>query len=158
MEFFELVKRISSKIRILSSKFSLPSAIDREDLYQECSLHLWERWRKGELEDKTDAYIITSCWFHLKNYIRRFKKMARIVSLNELEDLIPKTPLFDKRVDDILFIQQAKKRLTEREWDVMDLLSQGYTLREIGERLGISHVMVLKIRDSIARKFRSRSC
>ncbi len=165
MEFEELVKKFSNKIKYLAAKSIIPSrSIDKEDLFQEMLYHLWERWRKGELEGKNDAYIMDSCYFHLKNYLRRWTEKAKVVSLNEplgeegvsLEELISaQTPLFDKRVDDVLFIQQMKnKELTRREKEVTDLLLQGYTLREIGKKLDISHVRVLKIKENIGKKFK----
>ena len=46
--------------------------------------------------------------------------------------------------------------MTRREKDVIELLAQGDTLRDIGKRLGISHVRVLKIRENISGKFARR--
>ncbi|MFH1859938.1 MAG: sigma-70 family RNA polymerase sigma factor [bacterium] len=166
MEFEELAKRFSPYIKYLALKSYIPSsAIDKEDLYQEMLASLWERWRKGELTDKTDGYIKGSCYFVLKNYLRKFREKAKLVSLQEplgeddvtLEELIPdqKSLLLPERLDDAIFIQQMKEReLTRREKEVAEFLSQSYTLREIGERLGISHVMVLKIKKEMNRKFK----
>ena len=165
MEFEELAKRFSPYIRYLSSRSYIPSsAIDKEDLYQEMLFSLWERWRKGELTDKTDSYIKGSCYFCLKNYLRKFKEKAKLISLQEplgengvsLEELIPdQKSLLPERLDDAIFIQQMKeKELTRREKEVTNFLSQSYTLREIGKRLGVSHVMVLKIKENIAKKFK----
>lgn len=164
-EFRELVKKFSPWIKQLASKMpTFSQSIDKDDLYQEMLFHLWERWRKGEFEDKNDAYIKGSCWFHLKNYLRKFREKAKLVSLYEplgengitLEELIPdQKPLITQKWDDAIFIQQMKeKELTRREKEVAELLSQGYTLREIGKRLGVSHVMVLKIKEKIAKKFK----
>jgi len=164
VEFEELVKRFSPYIRYLASKTYIPSSvIDKEDLYQEILFSLWKRWKNKELEDKTDGYIRGSCYFHLKNYLRCHKEKARIVSLNEpvgeggtLEDMIPdQKPLIPERLDDAIFIQQMKeKELTRREKEVTEFLSQGYTLRDIGKKLGISHVRVLKIKENIGKKFK----
>lgn len=165
MEFEELVERFSPYIRWLASRSYIPSsAIDKEDLYQEILFHLWERWRKGELTDKTPAYIRGSCYFHLKNYLRKFREKVKLVSLQEplgeegitLEELIPDQKLLlPERLDDAIFIQQMKeKELTRRESGVAELLSQGYTLRAIGMKLCISHVRVLKIKENIGKKFK----
>lgn len=164
MEFGELVKKFSPQIKHLAARsITSTSVIDKEDLYQEMLMHLWQRWKKGELDDKRDAYIVQSCYFHLRNYLRCHKEKARIVSLNEpigeegtLEDLIPAPiPLFEERIDDAIFIQQMKeKELTRREKEVAELLSEDYTLREIGKKLGISHVRVLKIKENIGKKFK----
>lgn len=165
MEFEELVKRFSPYIRYLSSKSYIPSsAIDKEDLYQEILFSLWERWRKGEFFDKTDGYIRGSCYFTLKNYLRKSKEKVKLVSLQEplgengllLEEFIPdQKPLITERWDDAIFIQQMKeKELTRREKEVAEFLSQGYTLREIGMKLSISHVRVLKIKENMGKKFK----
>jgi len=165
MEFSELVKKFSPRIKQLAARIPpFSQAIDQEDLYQEMLFHLWERWKNGEFEDKTDGYIIGSCYFHLKNYLRKFREKAKLVSLQEplgedgipLEELIPdQKPLISERWDDAIFIQQMKeKELTRREKEVTELLCQGYTLREIGTKLGISHVRVLKIKENIGKKFK----
>ncbi|MEW6608303.1 MAG: sigma-70 family RNA polymerase sigma factor [bacterium] len=167
MEFEELVKRFSSKIKHLASKTFISSQmIDREDLYQEMVYHLWERWRRGELEGKTDAYIMGSCYFYLKNYLRKNKEKTKIISLNEpigegkeeIGELIPdQKPLIDERIDDILFVRRImQKGLKQREKEVATFLSEGWTLRGIGEKLGISHVMVLKIKKDIEKKIKAQ--
>lgn len=93
-----------------------------------------------------------SCYFHLKNYLRRFGDKAKIISLNKpvgewgsdsifgegitLEDLIPVAPLFEQNVEDVLFIRQMKeKELTRQENEVAEFLSQDYTFREIGKKI-----------------------
>lgn len=160
-----MVKKFSPQIRQLAARIpTFSQSIDKEDLYQEMLFHLYKRWENGDFEGKDDAYIIGSCYFHLKNYVRKFREKAKIVSLNEaigengvtLEELIPdQKSLISERQDDAIFIQQMKeKELTRREKEVAELLLQNYTLREIGARLGISHVMVLKIKKNIGKKFK----
>ncbi|MDI6781447.1 MAG: sigma-70 family RNA polymerase sigma factor [bacterium] len=167
MEFTELVKKFSPYLKRLSNKVAIPSrVIGHDDLYQEMLYRLWEGWLRGEFKGKNDAYIRGGCYFHLKNYLRRHTEHVKHISLNEplddegntLEDIIPaQTAPFDVRVDDALFIQQMKnKELTRREQEVSELLAQGYTLRDIGKMLNISHVRVLKIKENIGSKFTKR--
>ncbi|MBI4777746.1 sigma-70 family RNA polymerase sigma factor [Candidatus Desantisbacteria bacterium] len=167
MEFTELVKKFSPYLKRLSSKVAISSrVIGQDDLYQEMLYHLWEGWKRGEFEGKNDAYIRGGCYFHLKNYLRKNTEQVNVLSLDEpldekgttLENIIPdKTTSFDVRVDDALFIQQMKnKELTRREQEVTELLAQGYTVRDIGKRLNISHVRVLKIKENIGSKFTKR--
>jgi DNA-binding NarL/FixJ family response regulator len=47
--------------------------------------------------------------------------------------------------------------LTEREWDVLELLHDGHTTREIAERLSISDVTVRRHASTIVRKLRVRN-
>lgn len=174
IKFEQLIKKFSPKIKQLVSKVIINSrSIDKDDLFQEIVYHLWQRWRNGEFVDKTDAYIMGSCYFHLKNYLRRFGDKAKIVSLNEpvgevgsnsisikgstLGELIPVISLFEQNVEDVLFIRQMKeKELTRQENEVAEFLSQDYTLREIGKKLNISHVRVLKIKENIKKKFKKQ--
>jgi DNA-directed RNA polymerase specialized sigma subunit len=43
--------------------------------------------------------------------------------------------------------------LTDREKEVLTLSMEGSTVREIGEKLGISHVMVVKLRGKLKEKY-----
>jgi DNA-binding CsgD family transcriptional regulator len=47
----------------------------------------------------------------------------------------------------------AKKYLTQREKEVLSCFLEGMSMREIGRKIGISHVMVLKIRNKIKDKY-----
>jgi RNA polymerase sigma factor (sigma-70 family) len=167
MEFSELVKKFSPWIKQLTARMpTFSQSIDKDDLYQEILFSLWEKWKNGEFSDKTDGYIKGSCYFHLKNYLRKFREKAKLVSLHEplgeegvtLEELIPdQKSLRPERWDDAIFIQQMKeKELTHREKEVAEFLLQDYTLRDIGKKLGISHVRVLKIKENIGKKFKMR--
>jgi RNA polymerase sigma factor (sigma-70 family) len=49
----------------------------------------------------------------------------------------------------------ALGRLDEREKEIVRLSAEGLTVREIGSRLGISHVMVVKMRKKIRIKCRA---
>jgi RNA polymerase sigma factor (sigma-70 family) len=51
-------------------------------------------------------------------------------------------------------VRPAGDRLTEREWDVLELLHDGHTTREISERLSISEVTVRRHVSGILRKLR----
>ena len=54
----------------------------------------------------------------------------------------------------LLLEQIEKSGISEREKQIMDLTKEGLTVREIGKRLGISHVRVVKLRKRL--KTRSR--
>ncbi len=64
-----------------------------------------------------------------------------VLSNNRLEN-------FDKEENEIL----QDDNLTEREKEVLAFLLEGLTLREIGEKIGVSHVMVVKIKKTLRRK------
>ena len=134
-----------------------------EDLYQEALLCLWLDFKEGKLDDKTDSYILQGCYFHLKNYIRKVKDKVIIVSIDALveEDksgleeavsLKAYNHRFEKSRGLDLLEEISCFGLTRREKDIIAFLDKGFTVREIGEKLGISHVMVVKLRKNIQEK------
>jgi RNA polymerase sigma factor (sigma-70 family) len=164
MSFENLVRRISPTLKGITKKLNgHHSFFDDDDLYQEALCHLWTDYGEGILEDKTDSYILQGCYFHLRNYLRKTKDHAIIVSLNTpvgedgvaLEELlsVDQGSYYD-HLDSKLQIETAEKQyLTEREKNVLTLSLEDMSMREIGAKLGISHVMVLKIRNKIRDKY-----
>lgn len=166
MTYEGLLKRISPKLRgithRLNSRFTYFNA---EDLYQEALLHLWQLFKTGKLADKTDSYILQGCYFYLKNYLRKVRVKVNMVSIETLvngED-------FDlgqviSREDSVSYFDYLDNKflaeiiqsngLTEREKDVLSLCAEGFTTREIGGKLDISHVRVVKLMAKIKDKCR----
>lgn len=165
MNFEDLVKRISPKLRAIAKRLNGRfSFFDEEDLYQEALLYLWEKWRKGEVGEETDSFVLQGCFFFLKNYCRKMGKKIEIKSVR-LNDFIPgedntwEEIIFAEGVDEHfncvesnLLIESIRNRLTEREENIFSLYLEGLTTREIGEKLGLSHVMVVKIEKRIRGK------
>jgi len=164
MVFEELVKRISPKLKRITYKLNGHfSFFNEEDLYQEALLHLWQDFCLGKLDNKTDSYILQGCYFHLKNYIRKTRDKSNLVSLNamieeegsNLEEILclenSKSCLAD--LENKILIQEIQNNgLTQREKEIFCLSLEGLTTREIGKKLGISHVMVIKIKKKLHMK------
>ncbi len=165
MSFERLAKRISPTLKRITHKLNGHyTFFNDEDLYQEALLHLWAGFRDGVLSDKTDSYILQGCYYHLKNYIRKTQDNVTLLSLTApigedgrtMEESLPLdgTSLFDY-IDGKLQLEMAEQKyLTRRENEVLSLLMDGMSMREVGSKLGISHVMVLKIRNRIKEKYR----
>jgi len=164
MSFEILVKRISPTIKRIAHKLNGHyTFFNDEDLYQEALIHLWIDFRGGVLGDKTDSYILQGCYYHLKNYIRKTQDNAVLVSLNNpigedgtvMEEILPAdgiNPL--EYLESKMEVETAgEKYLTQREKDVLSYFLEGMSMREIGVKIGISHVMVLKIRNKIKDKY-----
>ncbi len=169
MNFEETIKRISPKLKgIVYRLKSYFPVFGMDDLCQEAMSHLWIDYREGKLSDKTDSYILQGCYFYLKNYIRKNKPRALLVSLDgfiydekgeefnmgdvlSLED--PHSALDDIHAD-FLLEQINNNGLSRREKEVFHLALEGLTTREIGDRLGVSHVMIVKLRKRIREKCR----
>ncbi len=164
MTFDSLVHRISPTLKRITKRLNGHfSFFNDEDLYQEALTHLWVDYREGVLGDKTDSYILQGCYFHLRNYLRKVQDNVVVLSFNapvgedgtRLEDLaaIDDGVRFD-HLESRLQMEVAEKRyFTEREKNVLMLFLEGMSMREIGSKLGISHVMVLKIRNRIKDKY-----
>lgn len=164
MEFKAIYKKFSIPITRLAKKSrSYSNFIDEKDIAQEMIIHLWEEWRSGRFKNKTDSYVLNNLWFYSQNYLRKKKEKVVLVSLYEpvgrkgtpLENIIlDNSPSFIEVLENKIFIQKIKNNgLTKREEEVFSLRLEGYRLREIGERLGISHVRVFKIQESIRKKW-----
>ena len=164
MSFEVLTKRISPTLKRITHKLNgHHTFFDDEDLYQEALMNLWVDFGEGSLQDKTDSYILQGCYYHLKNYIRKTQDNATLLSLTApmgedgrtVEESLPsdETSLCSY-LDSKLQLEMAEeKHLTEREKEVLSLLMEGMSMREVGGKLGISHVMVLKIRNRIKEKY-----
>lgn len=137
--------------------------MDDQDLFQEALIHLWSRYSAGHLDNKTDSYILQGCYFHLKNYIRKVQDRATVVSLAEimdgdggrLEELLSADDTgWYSEVEGRLQIEALERSgLSPRERDVLSFCLQGMTTREIGKKLGISHVSVIKARNRVREKY-----
>ncbi len=165
MCFEELTKRLRPKLKAIAKSLNNRySAFDDEDLYQEAVIHLWGKCSSGEFDDKTNSFILQGCYFFLKNHIRKIYKKIDHNSLslnNALNDEgssfenILSCPKNGQRLDDIessLLAENIYKFLTHREREIFSLSLKDLSTREIGKKLRISHVMVIKIRKGIRNK------
>lgn len=163
-DFESIIKKLSPTLRRITHKLNGHfTFFDEDDLFQEALEHLWVAFQQGRLEDKTDSYILQGCYFHLKNYLRKTMDKASLTSLNKLIDdddstledfLACEDNVSIYNLDSLSFIEAGKaKGLTDRELEILSLSIEEFTVREIGKRLGISHVMVLKLKDGIRGKW-----
>lgn len=161
MVFNELIHNISPKLKRITYRLNGHfTFFDDEDLFQEALVHLWVRFKEGKFSDKTESYVLQSCYFHLKNYIRKTQDKAGLLSLhyylNEDESTLEQFLASNDRgpiehIDEDILIKSTDS-LAEREKEILALALEGLTVREIGKKLGISHVMVVKIRNKIKEK------
>jgi len=164
MSFDVLVKRLTPKLKGITHRLNGHfTYFNDDDLYQEALTHLWVDFKKGVLTDKTDSYILQGCYYYLKNYIRKSLDNVAMLSLNSSacedgttieETLFSEDDNFIDYLDTKLCVETiGSEELTERERGILAYLLEGMSMREIGKKLGISHVMVLKIRNTIKNKY-----
>lgn len=158
MYFEELVKKISPQLERITKKLNgYFTFFDEDDLFQEALIHLWFEFKKGKLYNKTNSYILQSCYFYLNNYIRKNKKNCNIYSLDIINDKDENTLTeIENLLETKLLIEGIKNDgFTDREKRILLLSIEGFTVREIGKKLGISHVRVVKLKKRIKEKFGS---
>jgi RNA polymerase sigma factor (sigma-70 family) len=166
MSFEELNQKLSPTIKRIAYRLSGHYRwFTQDDLYQEATIHLWNNFLKGKFSDKTDSYILQGCYFHLKNYIRKMNERANIISIdtvldmNEvatLEDILGEFWASDDCRDDLhnkFLVQTIRSNgFNPKEIKLLDYFSQGLSTREIGKRMGVSHVSVVKMMHKIRAK------
>jgi RNA polymerase sigma factor (sigma-70 family) len=165
MTFESLVEKINPKIKAIASRLDGKyTSFSDDDLYQESLLRLWQKFNEHKLEDKTESYIIQGCSFDMRNYIRtHFKGIDRrsisaYTPINEkgklLIDILPEKEPDDRHevYDAEIALDDMSKKLSEREKIILEKSLIGLTTREIGGQIGISHVMVVKIKKKIKAK------
>jgi RNA polymerase sigma factor (sigma-70 family) len=163
VSFEALIAKLSPTLKRITCKLNGHfTFMDDQDLLQEALIHLWCDFQMGKLDDKTDSYILQGCYFHLKNYIRKTQDSAIMLSLNSimeedgphLEELLIADDLASyDRVEALLQIEAMGSGVSQRERDVLFFCLEGMTTREIGKKMGISHVSVVKIRNKIRERY-----
>ena len=166
MEFRILLEKITPALRFIARRHLLTGFYDDEDLYQEMCLYLWQNYRHGLPIGINESYVIKGCEFHLQNFLRKGRPKALFSSLDELvapdgpalgDILEDKSGNFRTAMEDRLTIDEIKSlNLTDREKAVLSCLLKGCTAREAAARIGISHVMVLKYKKAIIKKWRRK--
>jgi RNA polymerase sigma factor (sigma-70 family) len=160
MNFGNIVKDLDKRLWFLTGNYTLPYGIGKEDLYQEAVVSLYERYLKGGLEGKNNTYLINSCRFAVNNYLRKTRPKIKFVSLDEIgednldESIATKNEKPQNNED--FFIEEivTAAELNLRETKILKLLFSGYTCRDAGKSLNISHVMILKIKKGIYKKIK----
>ncbi len=166
MDFKILLEKITPALRGVARRHLLLSSYDEEDLYQEMCLYLWQHYGNGLPIGINESYVIKGCEFHIQNFLRKGRPKVVLSSLDELinaDGLTLGDILEDKRedyrskIDSEVTIDEIKDLdLTEKERAVLSCLLKGHTVREAAGELGISHVMVLKYKKIIIKKWRKK--
>ncbi|MDP2928560.1 MAG: sigma-70 family RNA polymerase sigma factor [Candidatus Omnitrophota bacterium] len=162
-EFEKIIKRLSPTIRKISYRMNGHfTFFNDDDLCQEALVHLWALFQNGELDDKTDSYILQGCYFHLKNYTRTSMDKVSFSSLESPidedgtmlgETIASNDPLQGNQVEEKLLCEELRNSsLDRREIKITDMSMEGMTVRQIGEKLGISHVAVIRSKKRIRTK------
>lgn len=166
MDFKILLEKITPALRYVARKNLLYTVYDEEDLYQEMCLYLWQHYGNGLPIGINESYAIKGCEFHIQNFLRKGRQKVALSSLDELitpggptlgDILEDKREALRSRIENEVTIDEIRNiGLTDREKSVFSYLLKGYTVREIAKEIGVSHVMVLKYKKGIIKKWRKK--
>ncbi|MCQ9208239.1 MAG: sigma-70 family RNA polymerase sigma factor [Omnitrophica bacterium] len=168
MDFETLYNRLAPILKKIATSYKARGAfIDQDDLYQEMTVHLWKRFGQGVPFGVNESYIIQGCKFHIFNYLRKNREKTVILSLersrtqdgSKLEDVLScqSEPLSRCLERKTVFEEIRNNGFTKREKEVLTYLVKGFTVREVGGKLGISHVMIVKYKNRIIKKWRRKN-
>lgn len=162
--FNALVQRLTPGVKGIAHQLGTRSKIlDEDDLTQMALVHLWDLFSQGTVADKTSSYLLQGCAHYLRNQLRSRPFTSKEFRLDHVqfpggwdgnpgEEAADYQSLDDTVQHDLLLQSLENAPLTEREKAVLSQRIDGLTVREIGERLGVSHVSVIKIIKSIRAK------
>jgi RNA polymerase sigma factor (sigma-70 family) len=132
-----------------------------DDLTQEAIIHLW--LREMECPGQTKSWYFQSCSFHLRNYLRsgrsvdsnrRSQALLPLDVTTEHADLSDDGYVFGDSVQSLVSARETNdlldKWMTLPERQILGMLEQGYSVREIAAKLDISHTSVIRYRKRIS--------
>ncbi|MDP8254090.1 MAG: LuxR C-terminal-related transcriptional regulator [Candidatus Kaelpia aquatica] len=166
MDFRILLEKITPRLKYIARMNTLYGFYSQDDLFQEMCIYLWQQYRYGLPIGINESYVVKGCEFHLKNFLRKGRPKIVLSSLDEsicsggitLVDILEDDKADSKsRIEARLTIDDIKDLgLTDKENSVLSLLLKGHTMREIAVKLDVSHVMVLKYKNNIRKKWKKK--
>ncbi|MFC1632345.1 helix-turn-helix transcriptional regulator [Candidatus Omnitrophota bacterium] len=167
MDYQALRQKLAPVLKAIAIRLSGQSAfIDQDDLYQEMSIYLWEKYGSGVPAGINDSYIVNGCKYHILNYLRKNRDNVHLLRLDQagneeqlnLADILPQPgESMHRQLDKRLTFEEIRNNgFSQREKQILVYLAQGLTVREVGRKLGISHVMVVKHKKSLIDKWQAK--
>ena len=164
MDFRILLEKITPVLKHVARKHLLYGFYSQEDLYQEMCLYLWQHYKNGLPIGINESYVIKACEFHIQNFLRKGRPKVKLSSFDELispSGLTLSDILEDKKansrtdIDHRFTVDKIRNMgLNDKEQAVISCLLKGYTVREIASEMNCSHVMVVKYKKGIIKKWR----
>lgn len=128
-----------------------------EDLLQEASIHLWQQLERQPGQRR--SWYLQSCFDHLRNYVRRGRSidsLRRQQFVENGERSAADGNYLSASAEDVVasvcaqdLMESLAKWLTPAEWQTLNCLAEGLSLRETATRLNTSHTTINKHRRKI---------
>jgi len=122
---------------------------------------------RGASGARRTAYLLQGCYHHLRNELRLRRNKAKELSVEDIENAGGRFVEDAVLVDPCSLEEQVEARqlltavraagLTNKEEIVLSLSLDGWTVREIGERLGVSHCPDCQAQEQHTIQVRRRS-
>lgn len=165
MSIDALFGRITPELNRIARKYeNYHSFLEREDLFQEMCIYLFTRFKRGVPSCFNNSYVLKGCEFFLLNFLRKNRERVKQQSLidsqfSDSNSRNNKAPDLQQSLEEIINRKLVVEKITNelssvREKKLLILLLKGYTIREIGKKLNISHVMVNKIKKKMIVKYK----
>lgn len=153
-------QEIRESVRIIAQQLAIDPAL-RDDLVQEALIHLW--LREESCPGQSPSWYLQSCRFHLRNYLRCGRSVdsprhyrVRCLALDAdgeqidgLHDSVSGTSILDQ-ICAREMCSLLSQRLVPLERQILACMADGLGMREIAQRLGVSHTYVIQHRRRIA--------
>lgn len=138
-----------------------------DDLVQEAVVHFWVV--KSQLPGRTQSWYLQSCEYHLRNYLRSGRSLDSLkhrtakLTTPDLKSDTPEDDMLLEPLDQVSWreetlaqvaahdmVSELSRWLSARQKLILNDLADGLGVREIAQRLGISHKAVGRHRRKIA--------
>jgi len=127
----QLIERLSPRLEKIVRKYSWINGIEADDLRQEAMMAVIEGL------DRVDTSIGSS-----SEYLLKFARWRLLDCLKKIrrrrEELYPEVRADASEAGPIPDTPMLQDRLTDRQKTIVTMLIQGYTWREIGDKLGFT--------------------
>lgn len=152
-------------MRQAASIASRHAHLSADDIYQEVTTAIWEKTKKEpEYLEADDVYWITFAKWRAKNILRgayRYDRYvdAEIIEYKDTEALSSFDLIADNQSDMLLDLERAELiheaviQLSESDKNIVTLMYQGYTQKEIAKILGVSGAAITYRKSSIRKTF-----
>lgn len=149
-KFDRLIERHYRLIRMLCWRQSSGSDDLCEELMQECCISIWshlDSLRADGLHIAQTAWIAWRC----RDVLSRYRRRKRFKWQSIDDPTVEETPAADDTSRREL-IEELAATLNKRERCLLDLFLEGYTLKEIAGKIGVTPEAAKKMKQRIVKK------